>query len=402
MTDHNNYTDPTIDDTPTSEPQRALNRRLALTLAGAGIAGAAVAVGGARASAADGDPVVVGGTFTGASATSFTNDTATAPIAGPANALKGVVPSATNGSHAILGTTAGDGHAIAGVNSKLDNTRAATWGRHLGAGPGAEGENAADNVPLAGTGNGVLGLITKPTNGSHAVKGVTSGAGHSIAGDTPAAAQDGNGGPNTTAATWGRHGGIGAGIGGVSTAGYGGEFVGGKAQVRLIQDATAPVGPPTGAGHLLGELYVDGAGNLYLNRADGENFARLNDQSTLLADPQRAYDSRTGSLPANTNKGRFARGETRIIDLTEFTDLPAGARGAIINLTISQPQLTGFATIFNGDTADAARPNTSSINWGASTEVIANGLTIAVGSTGTIKVYTSEPTDVIVDIMGYL
>ncbi len=403
MTETNHpTTDSNPEETPPGEARAPINRRLALTLAGAGIAGAAVVASGNRASAADGDAVLVGGTFTGATVTTLTNDTANAPIAGPANAIKGVIPSATNGSHSILGTTAGDGHAIAGVNSKLDNTRAATWGRHLGAGPGAEGENAADNVPLAGTGNGVLGLITKPTNGSHAIKGVTAGAGHSIAGDTPANAQDGAGGPNVQAATWGRHGGIGAGIGGVSAAGYGGEFIGGKAHLRLIQSSTAPAGPPTGAGHLLGELYVDGAGDLYLNRADGENFARLTNQTTLFTDPQRAFDSRPGNAPANPNKGRFAKGETRLIDLTQFTDLPAGARGVLINLTVNEPTLSGFLTVFNGATADAARPNASSINWGVGTQVIANGLTIGVSATGTIKVYAFDATDVIIDVMGYL
>ena len=406
MTETNNPT-PDIDtnqtpDDSAGEPRSAMNRRLALTLAGAGIAGAAVAVGGARASAANGDAVLVGGTFTGATVTTLTNDTVTEAIAGPANALKGVIPSATNGSHAILGTTAGDGHAIAGVNSKLDNTRAATWGRHLGAGPGAEGENAADNVPLAGTGNGVLGLITKPTNGSHAVKGVTAGAGHSIAGDTPANAQDGAGGPNVQAATWGRHGGIGAGIGGVSAAGYGGEFIGGKAHVRLIQTSAAPAGPPAGTGHLLGELYADGAGNLFFNRSDGSNFTQLNNQITMFVDPQRAFDSRAGNAPANPNKGRFGKGETRVIDLTQFTDLPVGARGALINLTVNEPTLSGYATIFSGDTADADRPNASSINWGIGTQVLANGLTIGVGSAGTIKVFTYDATDVIIDITGYL
>ena len=403
MTDTNHpTTDTNSDETPSGESRAPINRRLALTLAGAGIAGAAVVATGNRASAADGQNVIIGTDNVGTTVTSLANDTVAAPIAGPANAFKGMIASATNGSHTILGTTAGDGHAIAGVNSKLDNTRAATWGRHLGAGPGAEGENAADNVPLAGTGNGVLGLITKPTNGSHAVKGVTAGAGHSIAGDTPANAQDGAGGPNVQAATWGRHGGVGAGIGGVSAAGYGGEFIGGKAHVRLIQTSAAPAGPPTGAGHLLGELYADGAGNLFFNRSDGENFTQLNNQITMFVDPQRAFDSRTGTTPANTNKGRFGKGETRVIDLAQFTDLPVGARGALVNLTVNEPTLSGYATIFSGDTPDADRPNASSINWGTGTQVLANGLTIGVGSAGTIKVFTFDATDVIIDLTGYI
>ena len=91
-----------------------------------------------------------------------------------------------------------------------------------------------------------------------------------------------------------------------------------------------------------------------------------------------------------------------MIDLAQFTDLPVGARGALVNLTVNEPTLSGYATIFSGDTADADRPNASSINWGIGTQVLANGLTIGVGSAGTIKVYTFDATDVIIDVTGYL
>jgi hypothetical protein len=152
------------------------------------------------------------------------------------------------------------------------NTVAATWGRHAGQGAGIGGINTATASPLAGPARGVEGVVNAPANGSHAVFGATNGAGHSIAGDTPADAKGVNGvGPNTTAATWGRHGGVGAGIGGVSAMGYGGEFIGGKSHLRLIQTQdAAKSGPPGGDGHLLGELYADGAGNLWFNQADGQ------------------------------------------------------------------------------------------------------------------------------------
>ena len=248
--------------------------------------------------------------------------------------------------------------------------------------------------------------MTSAANGSHAVLGRTKGAGHSIAGDTPADAQNGSGGPNSTAATWGRHGGVGAGIGGISALGYGGEFVGGRAQVRLIQtaDATRP-GPPTGAGHLLGELYADPAGNLWFNRADGLNFTRLNNQGgiTLFADPQRAYDSREEfAMPANTNKGRHQAGSVRTIDLTEFTDLPAGATGAVLNLTVAATDAWGYATVFNGATADNAVPNASSVNFRDADEYVANGVIVPVSPTGTVKVFVSAATEVVIDVVGFV
>jgi hypothetical protein len=57
--------------------------------------------------------------------------------------------------------------------------------------------------------------------------------------------------------------------------------------------------------------------------------------------------------------------------------------------------------VFNGDTPASGRPPTSSINWSSTTEVIANSLTVAVGSTGRINVYTQAAADVVIDVIGY-
>ncbi len=241
--------------------------------------------------------------------------------------------------------------------------------------------------------------LTGADNGSHAVLGVTQGLGHSVAGDTPA------GTPNAVAATWGRHGGAGAGVGGDSAEGYGGEFVGGKSSVRLIPSDGVATGAPQDDMHLVGELFVDGVGDLYYNTADGANFTKLNGQGgvVMLPDAQRAFDSREEfPQPPNTNKGRFTAGETREIDLGEFTDIPASATGAIINLTIDVVDAHGFATVFNGATADADRPLASSINWGPNTVTIANGIIVTVSDTNTIKVYALEECEVIIDVAGYV
>ncbi|MEP6296478.1 MAG: hypothetical protein ABJ382_04060, partial [Ilumatobacter sp.] len=245
------------------------------------------------------------------------------------------------------------------------------------------------------------------TNGSHAVFGETFGGGHSIAGDTPADAAGPNGdGRNTTAATWGRHGGIGAGIGGVSAEGYGGEFVGGKASARLIPSEGVATGAPTDDGHLRGELYVDGAGVLWYNTSDGNNWIPLSQGGNVLwVDPARAYDSRANKpTPANSNKTKFAAGEIRSIDLTEFTDFPATATAALINLTVVNAEGRGYATLFNGATADADRPDTSNINWDTNTgtDVVANSATVRADLNGVIKVYTSMPTNIVIDIQGYI
>ncbi len=410
MTDPQQHPDQASSDDATSAEQRTINRRRVF-LAGAGVAGAAALAKAGTASAADGDDVLVGEQNTtddGATVVTNTNNTATSPGTGGQEAIKGELTGSDNGSHAILGVTQGRGHSVAGDTPAGPNTVAATWGRHGGQGAGVGGINTATNVPLAGPARGVEGIVADGTNGSHAVFGATNGAGHSVAGDTPADAEDGSGGPNTTAATWGRHGGVGAGIGGVSAMGYGGEFVGGKSHVRLIQAEDADdYGPPTGDGHLLGELYVDGAGNLWFNRADGENFTQLNNQGgvTMMPDPQRAYDSREEYEPAGSAKGAFDSGEIRVIDLSEFTDLPAGASGAIVNITVDGTVGRGFLTAFNGATADDDRPDASTINWYEDTSIVANGVIVPVAPDGTIKVYCyglggTAVTDVVIDVVG--
>ncbi len=330
------------------------------------------------------------------------NLAANVAVAGPANGVKGRILNATNGSHAVLGTTVGGGHAVAGVIGSVDGagvitvqtaTVAATWGRHYGLHAGVEGENRAKDVPLAGAANGVRGTVNDPSNGSHAILGVTAGAGHSVAGDTPA-------GSNTTAATWGRHGGAGAGIGGVSANGYGGEFVGGRASVRLIPSAGVAAGAPTATDSKRGELVVDANGALFYNTADGASFTRLDNQTVLLADAQRAVDTRAGRMPKVGNQTKLAAGETRTIDLTAATDFPAGAKGAIVNITVTETDTQGYLTVFNGDSS--TRPLASTINWTEPNTTLANGVTLRVGAAGTVKVFASRGTHLLIDVVGFL
>jgi len=378
-------------DTDTAESTAAapsnVSRRAWLGLAGAGLAGAAVLSSAKGAAAVDTDPVLVGGTWEGDTATSFENTTVTAPVDGPASAVVGLIESATNGSPAIIGRTAGDGHGVAGVVDKLDSPTAATSGVHMGTGAGVQGENQAADVPDDGPANGVKGDITEATNGSAAVLGTTAGGGHAIAGIIDETA------PNIAAATFGQHGGLGAGVGGVSADGYGGEFAGGMAALRLIPTDVA--GPPTGDDHLRGELVVDGVGDVWFNVDDGANFTRLNSQggTTLLVDPKRAYDSRkTG--------GKFTFAEIRKVNLVP-AGVPAGARGAVINLTVTETDAGGYVTVFNGDSV-TKQPESSSINWKLPDTDIANSIPVAIGADGSVKVYANSVTHVVIDVIGYI
>jgi hypothetical protein len=117
-------------------------------------------------------------------------------------------------------------------------------------------------------------------------------------------------------------------------------------------------------------------------------------ETNLLAAPVRAYDTRFN------NGTKFAPNTTRTIDLSTF-GVPAGARAAIVTVTVTRADAAGFLTVYSNAVTPA--PNTSNVNFGAAVDA-ANNITVAVDSTGKIKI-TSGATgneDVIVDVVGYV
>jgi hypothetical protein len=111
----------------------------------------------------------------------------------------------------------------------------------------------------------------------------------------------------------------------------------------------------------------------------------------LLPSPSRAYDSRT-------HDGPLSSGASRVVSLAG--QLPAGAVGAIVNLTITHTVTSGFLKLY---AAGTAVPATSAINWYASGQTIANQATVGVSSARAIGVTAGgHSTDFIVDVVGYL
>ena len=78
----------------------------------------------------------------------------------------------------------------------------------------------------------------------------------------------------------------------------------------------------------------------------------------------------------------------------------AGARTAVINLTITETVGSGFVAVFP---ANIEWPKNSSINWSASNQNIANGVITAVDGNGNIKIRGgSNPTHVVIDRIGFM
>ena len=123
----------------------------------------------------------------------------------------------------------------------------------------------------------------------------------------------------------------------------------------------------------------------------------------LLAEPLRAYDSRTLATPSP-----FGPAETRTVSLLFGQDgtgvtkvaVPPGATGAIVTLTVTETVGGGYLKMYSALLSTA--PATSVINWKADGQDIATTTTVAVDATSSVKI-TSGPqsTHVVVDVVGY-
>lgn len=116
----------------------------------------------------------------------------------------------------------------------------------------------------------------------------------------------------------------------------------------------------------------------------------------------RAYDSRPGLVPTSVTKGKLAQNQVRTVDLTVGGGLPAGARAALVNLTVTgTSDGSGFLKVFK---PGSPVPSASAINWSSGGQNIANSATVTVSPTGGLTVRcggTGASTDVIVDVAGY-
>jgi acid phosphatase type 7 len=113
--------------------------------------------------------------------------------------------------------------------------------------------------------------------------------------------------------------------------------------------------------------------------------------------PARLLDSRSG----NGLAGKFQANVPRTFQVTGRDGIPAGAGAVTGNLTVTGAT-NGWA-VFLGPVA-TANPTTSTINFAAG-DVMGNGLTVALSSTGSLSAtFMSTPgntTDLVFDVTGY-
>ena len=93
--------------------------------------------------------------------------------------------------------------------------------------------------------------------------------------------------------------------------------------------------------------------------------------------------------------GKLGPDEERVIDLGF-----AGARSAVINLTVTETVGGGFVAVFAGG---IPWPKNSSINWSASNQNVANGVITALDANGRITIRGgANPTHVVIDRIGFM
>jgi hypothetical protein len=111
-----------------------------------------------------------------------------------------------------------------------------------------------------------------------------------------------------------------------------------------------------------------------------------------VVDADRLLDTRSAA------GARLVGGSTVKVHVVGRSGVPTGARGVVLNLTAADPGASGFLTAYP---CDGRRPTASNLNVrpGANR---ANLVIVAPDAEGDVCVFSSAPTDVIVDVFGWL
>lgn len=198
----------------------------------------------------------------------------------------------------------------------------------------------------------------------------------------------------------------GTGVVGRAGLGTGLHAQGGHANMSLFAEGAAA--PNRNAVYTAGSVIVDSSGDLWFCVSAGipGTWRKLSGGGTagslhLLAEPLRAYDSRT--------TGRLAAGSTTTISLANGRNgagatvpaVPAGATAALVNITLTGTVGTfGFIQAYSA--ALASPPATSVMNWSTPDDNVANEMTIKVDATAQISVTVGvSSTHAIADVVGY-
>jgi hypothetical protein len=175
-----------------------------------------------------------------------------------------------------------------------------------------------------------------------------------------------------------------------------------KVVTGSYDDIVPPATLPQGAGFL---SYTFGVSQAVDGTATFAVFVTTSDATQVLGGmrvgyqpPPQAFVALTGvpRYDSRTGAGKLAAGEERIIDV----GVPAGARAAVLNLTVTETEAAGYVAVF---ASNIKWPGNSSVNWSVTGQTVANAVISPVGADGKIKVLGGvNKTHIVIDTQGYL
>ncbi|MBI4907105.1 MAG: hypothetical protein HY820_25995, partial [Acidobacteria bacterium] len=114
--------------------------------------------------------------------------------------------------------------------------------------------------------------------------------------------------------------------------------------------------------------------------------------------PCRIADTRNNSGKSGSyGPPQLVANSSRDIHVLAQCGVPPNARAFSLNITIVPPGYLGYVTVWP---TGSTRPLASTLNsWNG--RVVANAAVIPAGSNGSVSVYASDATDVVIDINGY-
>ena len=116
--------------------------------------------------------------------------------------------------------------------------------------------------------------------------------------------------------------------------------------------------------------------------------------------PARLLDSRVGEPTVDglfTGIGVRAAGSVTDLRVAGRGGVDANASAAVLNLTVTEPETSGFVTAY---TCGAPIPATSSINFAAG-QTVANAIITGLGPSGSVCLFSSTRAHLVVDVSGW-
>jgi hypothetical protein len=116
--------------------------------------------------------------------------------------------------------------------------------------------------------------------------------------------------------------------------------------------------------------------------------------------PARILETRTGTPTIDgqfQGVGKMARDSTLELTVNGRGGVAADATAVVLNVTVTEPSIAGFATVYP---CGEARPEASNLNFVAG-QTVPNLVIARVGAGGKVCLYSLESTQLIADVTGY-